>query len=342
MGRGEGISRRLPAPGDRSRTGRPALPGVDRRLRGGGQLTGRRITGTGAERTLGDGSAAPSPTTRSGLDRLPVWALILVTSAIWGGNFVGMKVALRSSTPLLLATGRSLVGGTLLVAIGVARRQRLPNRAELRMIAWAALFMTTVSTAALTAGVARVTAGLASLLVNTMPLFLVMLAAPLLGERPGRKALIGLAIGFGGTAVIALPALQGSTSMTGVALVLLAAFTWALGSLILKRSDLSGLHPMVAVGFQLLLSSGGLALLTLALEPSRSIVVTPAFLATFVEITAIGLAMVWVFWVEILRRASTAQAGATAYLVPLFGVAFGVIFLGEALLLLEAVGAVLV
>lgn len=265
-----------------------------------------------------------------------------MTSAIWGGNFVGMKVALRSATPLLLATWRSLLGGALLVAIGVARRQRLPSWAKLRTIAWAGFFMTTISTAALTAGVARVTAGLASLLINTMPLFLVMLAAPLLGERPSRKALIGLAIGFGGTAVIALPALQGSTSVTGVALVLLAAFTWAVGSLILKRSDLSGIHPVMAVGCQLLLSSGGLALLTLVLEPTRRIAVTPTFLVTFVEITAIGLAMVWVFWVEILRRASTPQAGATAYLVPLFGVAFGVIFLGETLLVLEAVGAVLV
>lgn len=273
---------------------------------------------------------------------MPLWALILVTSAIWGGNFISIKLALRSSTPLLLATWRSVFGGALLVVIGLARGQRLPSWPKLRTIGWIALFMTTLSTAALTAGVARSTAGLASLLINTMPLFLVLLAAPVLGERPSPTALVGLAVGFGGTALIAAPALQGNTSVTGVALMLLAAFTWALGSLILKRSDLSGVHPVMAVGVQLLFSAGGLAMLTLVLEPARRIEVTPTFLAAFVEVTVLGLAMVWVFWVEIVRRGTTAQAGATAYLVPLFGVAFGVAFLGETLLALEAVGAALV
>jgi drug/metabolite transporter (DMT)-like permease len=131
--------------------------------------------------------AAPPP--RSWHARIPTLALVVMVSGIWGSNFVAMKLILVHLSPLVMGSTRSLIAGLCLLSICKFRGIPLPRKpAEWREIFVIALFMTTLSSACFALGIARVSAGLAGLLSNTMPLFTLILAGPLLGERPGLLA----------------------------------------------------------------------------------------------------------------------------------------------------------
>ena len=277
------------------------------------------------------------------LSKVPTLALVVVASAIWGSNFVAMKEAVKYTSPILLGMARAVIGGTLLVIVSLAMGGALPRRkADLRNIFWVALHMTTVSTAFLIVGVKLIPAGLAALLGNTMPCFMVLLALPMLGERPRRRSLIGMLIGFAGTAAIALPAAGGRTSALGVVFVLLASLTWASGSILYKSYDLSALHPVMVVGIQLWFSALGLGIGALVLEDVTATRWSIGFVAVLGYLSVIGLALVFTLWAEILGRGSAMQASATGCLVPLLGVMEGVVVLGESLTLLEVTGGALV
>lgn len=266
-----------------------------------------------------------------------------MVSAIWGSNFVAMKLVLVHLSPLVMGSLRALIAGLCLLGICAVRGISLPRDPRVwREIALIALFMSTLSSAAFAMGIARVSAGLAGLLSNTMPLFTLILAGPLLGERPGLVAWMGLLIGFVGTAVIAWPtvALQGEA--LGVFFVMAAPASWAFGSILLKRHDLSSVHPLALVSIQLLMSAAGIFVLSGFVEgfgrfePHRDLWL-PLLYASLP-----ALAFAYVLWVEILNRGSAVQASATAYMVPIFGVGFGALWLGERLSMFELLGGLLV
>lgn len=274
--------------------------------------------------------------------RVPTWGLVLLASALWGSNFVAMKLALVHSSPLLLAALRALLGGALLLAIASARGARLPRERRL----WLGVFhislqMTTLSSAFMMLGVARVPAGIAALLANTMPLFMAIVAPLLLAERTTRLGALGLLIGFGGTAVIAAPGGAAAPDPLGIFFMLLAPALWATGSVTFKRLDLSQLDPLMLVAIQLLMSAVGLTVLTAVLEPTR-LERNPGLIAPLAYTAVLGLALAFVIWNEILRRGSAVQASATAYLIPVFGILSGALVLDERLAPAQLLGALLV
>lgn len=275
--------------------------------------------------------------------RIPTLALVVLVSAIWGSNFVAMKWVLVHLSPLVMGSTRALLGGLFLLAIVWVAGIRLPRtQQQWRAIATIALFMTTLSSACFALGIARVPAGLAGLLSNTMPLFTLLLAGPLLGERPGLLAWAGLGIGFAGTGIIAWPTVTGSGDALGILFVMAAPASWALGSILLKRQPLDDVHPLAMVAIQLLLSAAGIFVLSGIFEGFGRFDPAPGLWLPLLYASLPALALAFVIWTEILRRGSAVQASATAYLVPIFGVSFGALFLGERLSGLELLGGLLV
>jgi drug/metabolite transporter (DMT)-like permease len=275
--------------------------------------------------------------------RIPTLALVVLISALWGSNFVALKWILVHLSPLLMGSLRALLGGSCLLAIVWIAGIPLPRKgSEWLSIFWIALFMTTLSSACFALGIARVPAGLAGLLSNTMPLFTLLLAGPLLGERPGLLSWVGLAVGFGGTAVIAWPTVRGAGDPLGIFFVMAAPASWALGSIMMKRQRLDHVHPLAVVAIQLLMSSLGIFALAGIFEGFGRFEPAPGLWGPLLYASLPALALAFVIWTEILRRGSAVQASATAYLVPLFGVGFGAWLLGERLSGLELLGGALV
>ncbi|MDA9241254.1 EamA family transporter, partial [bacterium] len=185
-----------------------------------------------------------------------VLAVVVLVAVLIGGNFTALKFALDHSTPLLIAGMRTVIGGTFLLGFAFLRGERFPtSRRDLFNIFMVSLSITTVSSGLLVFGVSRVTAGVASLVASTMPMFTAVLALVLMKTQISRLAGLGLAVGFAGTLVLASPSLGGGSGTIGIVSLIVSAIAWAFGNVYMKWQDMTNVSPIMLVGVQLYMSA---------------------------------------------------------------------------------------
>ncbi len=271
-------------------------------------------------------------------------ALVVLVALLIGANFTALKFALDHTTPLLLAGLRTVVGGTfLLFFVTLIRGERIPtDRSMLSKIFVVSLAITTLSSGLLVFGVNRVSAGVASLLSSTMPLFTALLVLLLMGTRPTRVGALGLGVGFSGTLVLAWPSLDGETTAIGIIALALSALAWAFGTVFMQWRDFTGVSPVMIVAVQLPMSAAVLIPIALLTEGAAD---TDWSLGLFVPLAYAAIpanAVTFALMATIVQRATATQAAATAYLIPISGVFFGWLIRNERLGTIEFVGGVLV
>jgi drug/metabolite transporter (DMT)-like permease len=311
-------------------------PGARTPMTGGAAGSGRLSVVTPP--TSAD-AGTPEPTATSAW----VLATIVLVAMLIGGNFTALKFALDHAGPLLITALRTVIGGSFLVAFALLRGERFPtDRVILGRIFVVGFSITTVSSSFLVSGVSRVPAGFASLMSSTMPLFTAVLSLLLLGTHLGRFAIVGLFVGFGGTAVLASPALDGDAQLVGAAALLFSALAWAFGTVFMKWRDFSQVTPIMLVGVQLLMSACMLLPFALVVEGAEGTDWSPGLFVPLLYAAIPANAVTFALMATVVRRATPTQAAGTAYLIPLFGVFFGWLIRDERLGATELVGGVLV
>jgi O-acetylserine/cysteine efflux transporter len=277
---------------------------------------------------------------RAGIAAVPTAVLFCTVASFWAMNTVAMKVAGRTVPPLSVAAVRAVVGGVVLVAIARRRGADWPRgRGEWIGIVSIAVPMTALSTAFLFLAARNAPAGLVAIMSNTMPLFVAVLAPWLLGEATSLRSTLGLAVGMGGTVLVAWRAIEGDVRPIGIVFGLAAALTAGLGGIMYKRHPLPRLDRTMVVAMQLAVSA---ALLTVAAIPDdrSSMSFPPTFWLSFAYLSLLGLALSFVLFSELTRRATGLQASAVAYLATVLGVLFGAVLLHERLSWLTLLGGV--
>lgn len=273
---------------------------------------------------------------------LVMGAVVLIAMLI-GGNFTALKYALDHTGPLLLTAMRTVLGGSFLLALAFLRGERFPtDRRVLGRIFVVSFSITTVSSALLVFGVSRVPAGFASLMSSTMPLFTACLSVLLLSARLTKLGVAGLIVGFGGTAVLASPALDGDARLIGAIALLCSALAWAFGTVFMKWKDFSAVSPIMLVGVQLVMSAAVLLPFALLVEGAGD---TDWSLGLLVPVLYAGIpanAVTFTLMATVVRRATPTQAAASAYMIPLFGVFFGWLIRDEVLGRVELIGGALI
>ena len=270
-------------------------------------------------------------------------ATVVLIAALIGGNFSNLKFALDHTTPFLLTSMRTVIGGSFLLVLAFARGERLPKEmADYKNIFVVSFSITTVSSALLIFGVNRVPAGVGSLVTATFPLFTAVLSLLLLGARTSRMGAAGLALGFVGAAVLASPSLSGTSTAIGIGSLVLSSIAWAFGTVYLKWKDFSRVSPIMLVGVQLIMSAIVLVPFALIVEGTSSTdwsigLYVPLFYAA-IPANAITFSLI----ATVVKRATPTVASSTAYLIPLFGVFFGWLIRDEVLGGIEALGGLLV
>lgn len=269
---------------------------------------------------------------RAGAPLAALAAMIL----IWGYSWVVMKIALRHAHPFDFATLRVGIGATVLFAIVKFRGKslRLPRwrMAILLGLLQVGLFVALSHFALLEAG-----PGKTSVLVFTMPFWMILFAHFLIGERMRGPQWIAVALGFAGLVMIVAP--WELTSLKGSLLAVAAGAVWAVTAVLSKKWPIAADDPLLFTGWQLafgFLALGVLALL-FAHQPIRwNAEFAWALAFSSILATAIG----WWLWTYVLANTSAGLAGLNSLGIPVVAVLSSAIQLGERPPALELAGMV--
>ena len=254
--------------------------------------------------------------------------LALAVVAVWGTNFVVIKVALEQMPPLLFATLRFTLA--VFPAIFFLPRPAVPWR---NLAAYGLLIGMGQFGLLFVAMNGHISPGLASLVIQTQVFFTIGLAMHLSGERLQPVQWLALALATAGIGVI-VGHTDGSTTVLGLALILCAALCWAGGNIVARQA---GKIDMVAyVVWSSLAAAPALAALSLALEGWDAVAVglqaaTPATWAAVLWQSWGNSLFGYAAWGWLLARYPAATITPMALLVPLFGMGASALWLGEGL-----------
>jgi drug/metabolite transporter (DMT)-like permease len=253
------------------------------------------------------------------------YAALAAMVLIWGYSWVLMKIALRHAHPFDFAALRVGIGAALLFA--TVKFQRRPLALSGYRMAFVlgtlqvALFVALSHFALLYAG-----PGKTSVLVFTMPFWMVVFAHFMLRERMRGIQWLAVALAFAGLVLIVAP--WQLTSLTGSLLALAAGVVWAFSAVLSKRWPTPGADPLLFTAWQLLFGFGWLALLARIhphppVEWATEFIVALAFSAVFA--TAIG----WWLWTYVLSTTTAGIAGLNSLGIPVIAVLGSALQLGE-------------
>jgi drug/metabolite transporter (DMT)-like permease len=258
--------------------------------------------------------------------------LLVLVALGWGFTWPVIKLVLAEVPPLSYRAICALVGGVGLLALARAGGQSLvvPRRAWRRLLALAACNIVGWNIFVVY-GVAQLPSGRAALIGYTMPLWSTLLSVWLLGERLTLRRGASLVLGMAGVVVLLGAELAGLASAgTGVALMLSAALSWALGVVLLKRFALP-ISTSALTGWMMLAGGVPIASAAIALERGRwQPVSVTAGLGLAYSVLISFMFCYWA-WNRVVLRVPVAVSSVTALATPVIGVISGIAVLGEPL-----------
>lgn len=258
----------------------------------------------------------------------------------WGSTYLAIRIAVASFAPPILAGVRfTIAGAGLLVALRIAGRSVLPSASELGALAIVGALLLVGGNGLVVWAEQSVPSGLAALIVATVPLWMAGLAAlPPARERLPARAVLGLALGFVGVAILVAPGAATGGTARGDAAVLLAALFWSCGSLYARRKTTT-VDPLVATGWEMLIGGALFLVIAAAAGSNATTHPTAAGLLALLYLIVFGSWVGFTAYVWLLAHVSAAKAATYAYVNPVIAVALGWWILDERMSAAVALGS---
>ncbi len=260
------------------------------------------------------------------------YVYLVVLSAIWGLSYVFIQVASPLLGPALLIDLRVLVAAGVVLAYIAASGQWRTRFPDLRS-RWRAYFILGALNAALPFTLIAISelelpASYAALLNSTAPIFSTVLAVSFLSAALSRRTSLGLLLGIVGVgiAVGVAPFPLTTGILISVVLSLLAAGSYGVAALYLHR-EFRNVPPItISMGQQL---AAGAMLLPFALVEVPSARFTPLAVEAMLGLALLSTVLAYLLYFHILQVAGPTQALSVTFLMPIFGVLWGHLLLGE-------------
>ncbi|WP_341902411.1 DMT family transporter [Polaromonas sp. YR568] len=256
----------------------------------------------------------------------------VVLAAIWGSSFLFMRIGAVEFGPLPTAAVRVTIAALFLLPI-VWLRGLLPElRRNWRRVFIIGMLNSGIPFVCFSFALLSITTGLSAILNATVPMFGALVAWLWLKDKPTASRVLGLVIGFAGVAMLAWDKAtfkpDASVIAPGWAVLacLFACICYGISASYTKRY-LGGLPPLVTAAGSQIGATLGLALPAVWLWPQQ-MPGTHAWLALLaVGVLCTGLAYILFF--RLIESAGPPRALSVTFLVPVFAVLYGVLFLGE-------------
>jgi len=269
------------------------------------------------------------------------WALFATVSVIWGMPYLFIKIAVDEMSPSVVAWSRLALAAAILLPVawklgalrGLGERWRI-------LTLFAAVEMA-IPWPLISFGEVHITSSLAAILIAAVPLFVALIALRFdHSERPTPTRLVGMLIGLAGVAALVGIDIGGRTDeLLGALAVLLAAFCYAIGPMIVKRrlSDVDPLGPVAA----------SLAIATLLVTPFAAADIPDSVPSgeAVASIAVLGLvcsALAFLFFFRLIAEVGASRATVITYVNPVVALALGVAVLDESVTTGVVVGLLLI
>lgn len=272
-------------------------------------------------------SAAPAAATK--------WQLIagfLIIYVVWGSTYLAIHWGVESIPPFGMGAARFLLAGSMLYAWCRVRGAKKPTASQWKASAVIGALLLFVGNGAVSWASQRVPSGLTSVLVATVPLWLV-LCELWQGKRPDLLKVVGVLIGLGGVALLVMPtgAAKATVDPIGAVVLALGSLSWTIGSLY-SRTARQAESPALAIAMQMLVGGSLLLMLSLAVgELTPDLHVTARSAASLLYLIVFGSLIGFSTYMWLLKVASPTAVGTYAYVNPAVAVLLGVLLAGERL-----------
>ena len=272
--------------------------------------------------------------------RARVWVALGTIYTIWGSTYLGIELAGETIPPLFAAGTRFVAAALLMLAFTAWRRGGHVLRVAPRELASCVLIGALLpgANAMLFIAERHVPTGLSSLIIGSVPLWVVLLRT-LTGDRPPLASLAGVLVGFGGLVLLVRP--NGGAPLWSLLLVVGSAVTWATGSFISRRLPMPR-DTFAATAYEML--AGGAILLPIGLATTHPHFSDFSARSGFgwLYLVSFGSIIGYTAYVWLLDNVPIGKVATYAYVNPVVAIALGVIVLHESLTWTIGLGAVLV
>ncbi|HEV2611137.1 MAG TPA: DMT family transporter [Noviherbaspirillum sp.] len=274
---------------------------------------------------------------------LPDLAKLIFLSAIWGGSFIFLRVAVPELGPLLTAILRIGVAGLALMVYALLAGVNMDWRRNWRPFAVVGIFAGVLPFSCFAFAAQHLPAAHSAVLNSTAPLFGALFSAIWLSERLTARKLVGLALGITGVAIlVGAGALDlNRSTLTAIAACLVAAACYALSSIIVKKTGHpGGIHPIA-------MATGSLVMGGLMMAPTLPLALPIALpsltaLACIAGLSLLSSGLAQALFIPLIVKVGPTRAMTVSFLIPLFSMLWGFIFLQEPIGLPTFIGGAVV
>jgi len=274
---------------------------------------------------------------------MPPRALVLLVTlaALWGGSFVFMRVAVPAMGPVPLTFVRVTLAALVLVSLAAARRSVPDMRSRWRGFGVVGLVNSALPFVMICFAEQTISASTAGILNATSPFFGAIAAAIWLGDSLTARKIGGMALGLAGVALLVglQPEPLTLTTVLAVAACLAAALCYGLGGVYAKKQMQAVPSFALACGSQLSAA--------IVLTPVLPFVSVPGPVTSWIVFNVVALAVAstaiaYLIYFRLIADIGPSRALTVTFLIPLFGVLWGYLFLGEAITANMLAGGVLI
>lgn len=264
---------------------------------------------------------------------------LLLLGAIWGAAFLFIRIAVPEFGPIALVEVRVLIAAVALVALVALRQQLAEFRGRWGALALIGTINTAVPFALFAYATRTVPAGFAAVLNASVPLFGALLGRAFFAEKLGLSRATGLAIGFLGVLVLVARDLTVGGGALAIGAALTGSMLYALSAHLTRRL-LPGVPSLIIAAGSLVASVALLLVPSLLLWPPA--MPSAAAWGSTVALALVCTAYGYVVYFRLLERAGATSAMAVTYLIPMFGMIWGGLFLGERVTAPMLIGCMLI
>ena len=268
---------------------------------------------------------------RIGKEDAKVFAAYLAVCIIWGSTYLAMRIGVSEFPPELFAGIRFVTAGLLVLVYTRLKGNKFPDSfKDIRRISTVGLLLILGANGLVIWVEQWVHSGITALILATCPLFMALLELFLPGGSSMRfGGWLGLLIGFGGVSLLVLSTKgSGVIDIPGALILILAAFSWAVGSVYSKSFKPSG-SILTNLGIQMVAGGMGQCITGIILGELPRVQFTSKGIGAMVYLILIGSIVGYGSFTYLIQKWPAARAGTYAYVNPVVAVVLGALILNE-------------